>query len=400
MKKAFELFFSFFKIGAFTLGGGYAMLSMVEKAVVDQKKWIPNDEFWDMIAVVQSLPGVFAVNTALYVGHRVAGTKGAFAAMLGAIIPSITIILLLATVFREYRDQPVVERIFKGIRPCVVALILAPSLRMIKSAKVTWKTAIIPIATVFLIWWLKISPAYVILAAIAGSLIYALIIRRHETARRNTRDNGPSTQRPFDRLRDLVPRLGVPCPESKRRGGQAMIYLQLLWVFVKIGMLGFGGGYAMLSLIQHEVVDHYAWMSTTDFADMVAISQMTPGPISINLATYVGYTTAGFGGSLLASFALCLPSIIMVYFILKLFMSKKNNALMTNTLKGLKPAIAGLIFAAGLSMMNTQNFVDFGRGQYNISVIICVLAFVASYFFKANPILLIVLSGVVGFFAY
>ena len=126
MKKPLQLFLTFFKIGAFTLGGGYAMLSLVEKAVVDQKKWIPSDEFWDMIAVVQSLPGVFAVNTALYVGHRVAGTKGAFAAMFGAIIPSITIILLLATVFREYRDQPVVERIFKGIRPCVVALILAP----------------------------------------------------------------------------------------------------------------------------------------------------------------------------------------------------------------------------------------------------------------------------------
>ena len=186
MKKPLQLFLTFFKIGAFTLGGGYAMLSMVEKAVVDQKKWIPNDEFWDMIAVVQSLPGVFAVNTALYVGHRVAGTKGAFAAMLGAIIPSITIILLLATVFHEYRDQPVVERIFKGIRPCVVALILAPSLRMIKSAKVTWKTAIIPIAAVFLIWWCKISPAYVILAAIAGSLIYALIIQRRETARPET----------------------------------------------------------------------------------------------------------------------------------------------------------------------------------------------------------------------
>ena len=174
------------------------MLSMVEKAVVDQKRWIPTDEFWDMIAVVQSLPGVFAVNTALYVGHRVAGTRGAFAAMLGAIIPSITIILLLATVFREFRNQPVVERIFKGIRPCVVALILAPSLRMIKSAKVTWKTAIIPIATVFLIWWCKVSPAYVILAAIAGSLIYAIIIGR-KTARCETRndeiiDNGASSR--------------------------------------------------------------------------------------------------------------------------------------------------------------------------------------------------------------
>ena len=210
MKKAFELFFSFFKIGAFTLGGGYAMLSMVEKAVVDQKKWIPNDEFWDMIAVVQSLPGVFAVNTALYVGHRVAGTKGAIAAMLGAIIPSITIILLLATVFREFRDNPMAERIFKGIRPCVVALILAPSLRMVKSAKVTWKTAIIPIAAAFLIWWCKVSPVYVILAAIAGSLIYALIVQRHETARRETRDKDKSSHVSKSRV-----------PRQKRKEGQS-----------------------------------------------------------------------------------------------------------------------------------------------------------------------------------
>ena len=179
-----------------------------------------------------------------------------------------------------------------------------------------------------------------------------------------------------------------------------MIYLQLLWVFIKIGVLGFGGGYAMLSLIQHEVVDHYAWMNTTEFADMVAISQMTPGPISINMATYVGYTAGGFFGSLLASFALCLPSIIMVILILKLFASKRTGTFMGNLLKGLKPAIAGLIFAAGLSMMNAQNFVQIGKGENNISIVICVLAFVASYFFKANPILLIVLSGIVGFLVY
>lgn len=178
MKIVWQLFSTFLKIGAFTLGGGYAMLSMVEKAVVDKKKWIPTDEFWDMIAIIQSLPGVFAVNTALYVGHKVGGRKGAAAAMLGAILPSIVIILLLATILREYRDLPVVERIFKGIRPCVVALILAPSLRMIKSAKVTWKTAIIPVAAVVLIWWCKVSPAIVILAAIAGSLVYALLMER------------------------------------------------------------------------------------------------------------------------------------------------------------------------------------------------------------------------------
>ncbi len=179
-----------------------------------------------------------------------------------------------------------------------------------------------------------------------------------------------------------------------------MIYLQLLWVFVKIGVLGFGGGYAMLSLIEHEVIDHYGWMTTTEFADMVAISQMTPGPISINMATYVGYTTGGFAGSLLASFALCLPSIVMVYFIIRLFLNKKGGTLMGNLLKGLKPAIAGLIFAAGLSMMNAQNFVQIGKGENNVSIIVCVLAFVASYFFKANPILLIVASGVIGYLVY
>ena len=179
-----------------------------------------------------------------------------------------------------------------------------------------------------------------------------------------------------------------------------MTYLQLLWVFVKIGVLGFGGGYAMLSLIQHEVVDNYGWMNTTEFADMVAISQMTPGPISINMATYVGYTEGGFFGALLASFAICLPSMIMVYLIIRLFMNKKRGSLMANLLKGLKPAIAGLIFAAGLSMMNAQNFIQIGKGENNISIVICVLAFAASYFFKANPILLIVLSGVVGFFVY
>ena len=178
MKIIWQLFYTFLKIGAFTLGGGYAMLSMVEKAVVDQKKWIAADEFWDMIAIVQSLPGVFAANTALYVGHRIAGRKGAAAAMLGAIIPSIVIILLIATVFTEYRDLPEVERVFKGIRPCVVALILAPSLRMIKSAKLTWKTVAIPIVTVILIWWVGISPAIVILAAIAGSVIYAVVMGR------------------------------------------------------------------------------------------------------------------------------------------------------------------------------------------------------------------------------
>lgn len=173
MKKCFQLFITFFKIGAFTLGGGYAMLSMIENAVVRKRKWIDEADFWDLIAVVQAVPGVFAVNTALYIGHKIAGVKGALFAMFGAIIPSFFIILVIAMFFKEYKDNQLVESIFKGIRPCVVALILAPSINMIKQSKTTVKTVWIPILTIVLVWFFKVSPIYIIVAVIVGSLIYA-----------------------------------------------------------------------------------------------------------------------------------------------------------------------------------------------------------------------------------
>jgi len=167
----FQLFKTFLEIGTFTIGGGYAMLALVEKSVVQKKKWMKQDDFWDMIVVVQAIPGVFAVNTALYTGYKIKGMKGAVCAALGAVIPSFVIICLVAMFFVEIRENTIVERIFKGIRPCVVALILAPALQMIKSAKVTWKTAFIPIVAVFLVWWCGVSPVYIIIASALGGLL-------------------------------------------------------------------------------------------------------------------------------------------------------------------------------------------------------------------------------------
>ena len=108
MKTTIQLFFTFMRIGAFTLGGGYAMLDMIESAVVNKRRWINKDEFWDMITVVQMLPGVFAVNTALYTGYKIKGVQGAAAACLGAVIPSFVIILLIAAFFLDYKSNPVV----------------------------------------------------------------------------------------------------------------------------------------------------------------------------------------------------------------------------------------------------------------------------------------------------
>lgn len=175
-----------------------------------------------------------------------------------------------------------------------------------------------------------------------------------------------------------------------------MVYLQLLYVFFKIGLLGFGGGYAMLSLIQFEVVDHFNWMTITEFSDMLAISQMTPGPVSINTATYVGYSVAGVPGAIVATVSLCLPSVFLMYLVIRFLFKNKDNRYVQYIMSGLRPVLGGLILAAALMLMNKENFSDFGWGEHNLSVIIFVVSFVALHFFKVNPMWLIASSALLG----
>ena len=150
----FQLFLSFFKIGAFTFGGGWAMISLIEKEVVDKFHWIEREEFLDLIAVSQSLPGILAVNIAVAVGDKLRGMKGALAAAVGCILPSFMIILCIAIFLTPdlIKNNPTLSAIFKGIRPAVVALIVAPVISSAKAAKIGWKTAIIPIGVALLIF--------------------------------------------------------------------------------------------------------------------------------------------------------------------------------------------------------------------------------------------------------
>ncbi len=174
-----------------------------------------------------------------------------------------------------------------------------------------------------------------------------------------------------------------------------MIYLQLFITYFKIGLFGFGGGYAMLSLIQHEVVDQYGWITQQEFTDIVAISQMTPGPIGINSATYIGYTvTDSVFGSLVATFAVCLPSFIIVLAIARVFTKFKDNQYVEDAFKGLRPATVGLIAAAALLLMNPENFIDYK------SIIIFGASFALTMFCKVHPILMIVIAGLAGLLLY
>ncbi|MDR0659756.1 MAG: chromate transporter [Prevotellaceae bacterium] len=175
-----------------------------------------------------------------------------------------------------------------------------------------------------------------------------------------------------------------------------MIYWQLFISFFKIGLFGFGGGYAMLSLIQNEVVEVHEWVSASEFADIVAISQMTPGPIAINSATYIGYTaTQSVWGSVIATIAVSLPSVIIMLIIFcRFFLKFRDNKYVGYVMSGLKPAVIGLIAATVIMLVNASTFIDYK------SIILFGLAFLAAFRLKTNPILLIVLAGVAGYVLY
>lgn len=190
-----------------------------------------------------------------------------------------------------------------------------------------------------------------------------------------------------------------------------MIFLYLFYTFFKIGLFGFGGGYAMLSLIQGEVVTRHNWISASEFTDIVAISQMTPGPIGINSATYVGYTAvlnAGYSevfaiiGSIVATFSVVFPSFILMIIISKFFLKFQKHPVAEAVFSGLRPAVVGLLAAAALVLMNAENFGSYKTDWYQfiISSIIFLVTFIGTRKYKVNPILMIVLCGIAGFLLY
>lgn len=186
-----------------------------------------------------------------------------------------------------------------------------------------------------------------------------------------------------------------------------MLFLELFYTFLKIGLFSFGGGYGMLSVIQGEVVSRHGWLTAAEFTDIVAVSQMTPGPIGINSATYVGYTAVfnsgapewlAVIGSVVASLAVMLPSIVLMLIVSRFFMKHSKSRNVEAVFKALRPAVVGLIASAALLLMTEENFGSPTETplQFWVSVALFVAAFAAMKFFKVSPILILILAGIFG----
>lgn len=170
-----DLFTIFFKIGAFTIGGGYAMVPLIKEEIVGRRHWLDDSAFIDLMAISQSAPGIFAVNMAIFIGYKLRGFRGSLVCALGTIAPSLIIILAIALFFQNFKSYPIVEHIFRGIRPAVVALIAAPTFIMAKSANISRYNIWIPIISAIAIWLLGVSPILIILLSGIGGYVWGKV---------------------------------------------------------------------------------------------------------------------------------------------------------------------------------------------------------------------------------
>ncbi len=175
-----QLFGVFAKMGAFTIGGGYAMLPLIEQEMT-RRGWISQEDIQDIIVLAQSAPGILAVNMAIYTGHKIRGLKGSIVSAVGAVLPSLVIILLIAMFFTEFKDNDIVRRIFQGVRPAAVALILVPAVRMAKSGCKSWWTWAVAAASLLGVAFLKVSPIWIILVTLSVAVSISLIRQKKES---------------------------------------------------------------------------------------------------------------------------------------------------------------------------------------------------------------------------
>ena len=365
-----KLFSSTFLLSAFTFGGGYVIVPLMKQKFVDGLHWIEEQEMLDLTAIAQSAPGPIAVNAAILLGAQVGGPPGAAVAILGTILPPFLILSVLSFFLCRLSEQPLYRRpapgnAGRGVRrsgQCDSG----PGLGCPAAEGVV----------------LHLYP----LRSLSGDAALS------------------GAQCGLDHPRLCAPgHPADPPAQHTRKGGASVILLQLFFSFLQIGLFSFGGGYAALPLIQAQVVELHHWLDRTEFTDLITISQMTPGPIAINSATFVGIRIAGPLGAIAATLGCILPSCIIVSLLAWIYCRCRNLTALQGALQGLRPAVVALITSAGLSLLETALW---GEGGFvpTLPDLTAVLLFLGAFFalrrWKCEPVLVMLGCGAAGVLAY
>ena len=442
------LFLSMLKIGLVGFGGGLAVISHIRALAVQQRHWLTEQEFAAGFALGQSLPGTAAGNTATYVGLKVRGWRGATVAIAGFILPSMLMMIVLAILYRHLRYLPDTDHLFHGLNAAVVALVIVTAWRIGRNTLIKpWQWFVAVVACVVVAFFSATVIEVVLAAGLVGIFIDSFAEkqlrklaqlqgvksrRKRITARmtlqrrrRNLRkthfvggyltramaeerlrqaslveekrtekglkDEGTNNVHESakkDKLSAIL--LGVSMPVFTK----VALLLMLSTIFLRVGSITFGGGFVMIPLIEAEVVDSQHWLTHQEFVDATALGQITPGPVLIT-ATFIGYRVAGTLGALVATISIFLPSFLMTVIAGSSLARFHSNRIVQSFLKGVTPAVVGLLVAAGISI---------GRAGIHtwVGLLIAIIAGAILVRFRPNAIWVILGAGllrfVIGFF--
>jgi len=402
------LFLSFLKIGLVGFGGGVAVLAQIRTLTVRKRHWLTDSDFAEAVALAQSLPGTSAGNSVTYIGLRLRGWRGAIVSMCGFILPSMLMMIALAIVYKHLHDFTNTQRFFHGLNGAVVALILVTSWRIGKNTltkRWQWLVAVLSFLAV------AILEATVLEVVFAAGLIgiYMDSFAEKQFARMRslgtivTRRRGRVRARMAKQRRTRKPE--EPVAEEREESvtfrsigifalamplfAKLGLLLTLSAIFLRMGSVTFGGGLVMLPLIESEVVNTHHWLTHQEFADATALGQITPGPVLIT-ATFVGYRVAGTVGALVATITIFLPAFLMTIAAASSLRRFRDNEQVQSFLRGVAPAVVGLLVAAGLSV---------GRAGIHswVGLVIMVAAMFTLIRFRPNPFWVILGAGLLRF---
>jgi chromate transporter len=372
-----------------TAYGGLAMVEPIRQRVVVEKNWLSQQEFLDGLALCQLVPGATVVQLATYIGYRLRQTAGALAAAGAFILPAFLLMLGLSCLYFHYGNLPWVKTVSRGFSAVVIALLAQTLWRLAPAVGRRGLDMVIALAALAA-FWLRVNYLLVFLAA--GGLRLALGLRWAP-------ESGEGTAAPADFILNPGPII------IKAAGAVSAIALGvwglshwdqtlglMSWIFIKISVVSFGGGYVMIPILQWDMVDHLKWLTLTQFLDGILLGFVTPGPILIT-ATFVGYWLKGFPGALVATVAVFLPPILMVIFLAPFYQRIKEGQWMRPVIQGILAALVGMLVLVTLQM-GSASLTDWQSWVIMAGAVAALLAF------KVNLLFVVAAAACLSLFLY
>lgn len=384
------IFFTFLKLGATAFGGYMSLVAIVQKQLVEVDKKLKEEDLLDGISLTSVLPGPVAVNTIAYVGYQLRGVPGAIAAFAGIILPSFFLVIFLSWLYFSYGNIPAVKNVFSGITPAITALIVTVAIGMTrKTIKLSaqWTICLLAALLLILVGGFAVTFLLIIVSGVAGAFLF------RQSAEQALPDDEKIQFENKQLVISGVVLLLLLC--TLLWGGQypgAPKDVQILSTFSGISLTLFGGGYVVIPALHELFVENLNWLTSAEFADGIAIGQITPGPIFVT-ATFIGYKVAGVLGAFLATVAIFTPPAVLTVLLSRFVKILNQSSVVKAAMKGVRAAVIGMIFASAITIGQTIT-------PSVVSAIIFAAIFIISLKYTISPVYLIIASGVAGFILF